>query len=88
MSRWVWLPALLLAFMAPALAQQQQPKCQEELEQVQRMIAETRLPQAKETQIRSILEQAARACRENDEVVAMAGIDQVKAILKEQQKAG
>jgi hypothetical protein len=34
-----------------------------------------------------LLEQAARACREHNEVVAMAGIDQVRAILEAERKS-
>jgi hypothetical protein len=55
---------------------------------VQKEIAATPMPPTKETQIKALLEQATRACRENDEVVAQAGIDQVKAILDEQKKQG
>jgi hypothetical protein len=77
------LLALLLA--CPALAQE---KCSDRLAAVQKEIAATPMPPTKETQIKALLEQATRACRENDEVVAQAGIDQVKAILDEQKKQG
>ena len=77
------LLALLLA--CPALAQE---KCADRLAAVQKEIAATPMPSTKETQIKALLEQATRACRENDEVVAQAGIDQVKAILDEQKKQG
>jgi hypothetical protein len=53
---------------------------------VQKAIAETPMPATKEAQIKALLEQAQRACRENDEVVAQAGIDQVQAIIDEQKK--
>jgi hypothetical protein len=75
------LLALSLAF--PALAQE---NCQTRLESVQKAIAETPMPATKEAQIKALLEQAQRACRENDEVVAQAGIDQVQAIIDEQKK--
>jgi hypothetical protein len=34
------------------------------------------------------MEQVERACRENNEIVAMAGIDQVRAILDQERKSG
>jgi hypothetical protein len=75
------LLALLLA--SPALAQ---PPCQTRIEEVQKSVAETPMPATKGAQVKALLEQVQRACRENNEVVAQAGIDQVKAILDEQKK--
>jgi hypothetical protein len=75
------LLALSLAF--PALAQE---SCDNRLAAVQKALAETPMPATKEAQIKALLEQAQRACRENDEVVAQAGIDQVQAIIEEQRK--
>jgi hypothetical protein len=75
----------LLAFSALA---QGQPACQSEIEGVQKSLAETPMPPAKEAQVKALLEQVVRACRENNEVVAGAGIDQVKAIIQEQKKGG
>jgi hypothetical protein len=75
------LLALLLA--SPSLAQ---PPCQTQIEEVQKSVAETPMPAAKGAQVKALLEQVQRACRENNEVVAQAGIDQVKAILDEQKK--
>jgi len=80
------LAACFLALLAaPALADP--PRCQAEIDQVQRMKAETPMPPAKEAQVQALLEQVVRACKENNEVVAQAGLDQVKAILDEQKKA-
>ena len=75
------LVALLLA--SPALAQE---SCETRLAEVRQQIAETPMPTAKEMQIKALLEQITRACRDKDEVVAQAGLDQVKAILDEQKK--
>jgi hypothetical protein len=77
--------AALLAAAYPALAQ---PRCQGEIETVQKNVAEARMPPAKESQVRALLEQVQRACRENNEVVTQAGLDQVRAILDEQRKSG
>jgi hypothetical protein len=52
------------------------------------MIAETPMPPNKEMQVKALLDQVVRACRENNEVVAQAGLDQVKAMIQEQKKAG
>jgi hypothetical protein len=76
--------ALLAGFGGAALAQQE--KCPGELENVQREVAQTPISRPKETQIKALLEQAARACRDHNEVVAMAGIDQVRAILQAERK--
>jgi hypothetical protein len=75
----------LLAFSVLA---QGQPACQAEIGEVQKSLAETPMPAAKETQVKALLEQVVRACKENNEVVAAAGLDQVKAIIKEQKKGG
>jgi hypothetical protein len=75
------LLALLLA--CPALAQE---NCETRLAAVQKEIAATPMPPTKEAQVKALIEQVTRACREKDEVVAQAGIDQVKAILDEQKK--
>ena len=85
MTRALWAAALLAAATAPALAE---PRCQSELEAVQKNIAETPMPPAKESQVRALIEQVQRACKENNEVVAQAGLDQVRAILDEQRKNG
>ncbi len=61
-----------------------EPQCRNEIGNVQRQVAEAQVPATKEAQIRALLEQVDRACKENDEVVASAGLDQVRAILKEQ----
>jgi hypothetical protein len=76
--------ALLAGFGGAALAQE---KCPGELENVQREVAQASISRPKETQIKALLEQAARACREHNEVVAMAGIDQVRAILEAERKS-
>jgi hypothetical protein len=77
------LPGLLVAAAAAAA---EPPRCESEMAEVQRMVNETPMPPAKETQIRALMEQVARACKENNEVVATAGLDQVKAIIAEQRK--
>ena len=77
--------ALLAGFSGAAYAQQE--KCPGELENVQREVAQASISRPKETQIKALLEQAARACREHNEVVAMAGIDQVRAILEAERKS-
>jgi hypothetical protein len=79
------LPCLLLA-AAAAAQQSQPPRCEQEIVEVQRMISETPMPPTKEAQIKALMEQVTRACKENNDVVAMAGIDQVKAIIEEQRK--
>jgi CRISPR/Cas system-associated endoribonuclease Cas2 len=79
------LAALLLASL-PALAEEQ-PRCKNELVAVQKSVAETPLSPNKTTQVNALLEQVRRACQENNDVVAMAGIDQVRAILDEVRKS-
>jgi hypothetical protein len=84
------LAALLLApasAFAPAWADES-PRCRTELPAVQKTVAETPLTPAKASQVRALLEQVQRACRENDDVVALAGIDQVRAILDQERKSG
>jgi hypothetical protein len=78
------LPGLLIAAAVAAAAEP--PRCESEMAEVQRMVDETPMPPAKETQIKALMEQVARACKENNEVVATAGLDQVKAIIAEQRK--
>ena len=81
--------ALLAGSGGAALAQEQpQEKCPGELENVQREVAQASISRPKETQIKALLEQVARACREHNEVVALAGIDQVRAILQAERKSG
>jgi len=76
--------AAVAGWAPPASAAE--PHCRSEIGDVQRQVAEAQVPAAKEAQIRALLEQVDRACKENDEVVASAGLDQVRAILKEQRK--
>ena len=76
--------AAIAGWAPPASAAE--PRCRSEIGDVQRQVAEAQIPAAKEAQIRALLEQVDRACKENDEVVASAGLDQVRAILKEQRK--
>jgi len=78
--------ALLTLFGGAAAGQQE--KCPGELENVQREVAQASISRPKETQIKALLEQVARACREHNEVVALAGIDQVRAILQAERKSG
>lgn len=80
-----WIAVALLAMLGgTAFAQQQQ--CQGELPNVQREVAQAPLSTAKEAQVKALLEQVVRACKENNDVVAMAGIDQVRAILSAEHK--
>ncbi|MBX6366843.1 MAG: hypothetical protein IRZ04_02625 [Rhodospirillales bacterium] len=71
------------AFAASALAQ---PSCDVRLAEIRKAVAETQMPTSKEAQIKALLEQIERACRDNDEVVAQAGIDQIQAILEDQKR--
>ena len=66
------IAAALGMLATPVLAQ---PQCQGGLDEVNRMMAETPMPPSKETQVRALLDQVVRACRENNEVVAQAGLD-------------
>jgi hypothetical protein len=81
--RWIAVTVVLLLDRT-AFAQQQH--CHGELPNVQREVTQTPLSTAKGAQIQALIEQVVRACKENDDVVAMAGIDQVRAILSEERK--
>jgi hypothetical protein len=83
----VRLSLLLLLFLC-AEAAVAEARCQDDLEAVEKQVSATAMPPAKETQIRALLDQVAKACKENNEVVAQVGLDQVRDILKEQQKPG
>jgi hypothetical protein len=83
--RTIIIAAALGIFAMPALAAQQ---CEGGLDEVNQMIAETPMPPNKEMQVKALLDQVVRACKENNEVVAQAGLDQVKAMIQEQKKAG
>jgi hypothetical protein len=74
--------------LAGAAAAQQPPKCEGEIPSVQREVSEAPLSSAKETQVKALLDQVVRACKEKNDVVALAGIDQVRAILIAEQKSG
>jgi ribosomal protein S12 methylthiotransferase accessory factor YcaO len=78
------LALLPLLLAAPALAQE---SCDERLEKVRDSLAQTELTTQKDAQIRALLEQIERACAENDEVVAQAGIDQIQAILEQEKRS-
>jgi hypothetical protein len=83
LPRWIaMMPALLLT--APGFAEQ--PHCRTELPNVQREVTQTPLSTEKGAQIQALMEQVVQACKGNDDVVAMAGIDQVRAILSEERK--
>jgi len=82
------IAAALALFLAAALPARAQPsQCQAGIDGAQKMMAETPMPPAKETQVKALLEQVVRACKENNDVVAQAGLDQVKAIIQDQKKA-
>jgi hypothetical protein len=83
--RTIAIALTLSVFALPALAAP--PACQSGVDEVHKLMAETPMPPAKETQVKALLEQVVRACKENNEVVAQAGIDQVKAIIQDQKKA-
>jgi hypothetical protein len=88
-SRALVAALLVASAFAPACAfAEEPPRCKAELPAVQKSIAETPLTPAKASQVRALLEQVQRACRENDDVVALAGIDQVRAILDQERKSG
>jgi hypothetical protein len=77
--------ASILLSSGPGLAEERQ--CQGELPNIQREVTETRLSTEKGAQVNALLEQVVRACKEDHDVVAMAGIDQVRAILSEVRKS-
>ena len=77
--------AWILLFSTAGFAEE--PQCQGELPNVQREVTETRLSSEKGAQVSALMEQVVRACKENHDVVAMAGIDQVRAILSEVRKS-
>jgi hypothetical protein len=77
--------ASILLFSIPGIAQDRQ--CQGELPNVQREVNDARLSTEKGAQVSALMEQVVRACKENHDVVAMAGIDQVRAILSEARKS-
>ena len=76
---------LALALAAGGALAQERP-CDGGLAEVKKAAAETPMQPGKDTQIKALIEQIEKACRENNGVVAQAGIDQVKAILDEQRK--
>ena len=78
--------ALVLALAAgPVLAQETQP-CEGGLDAVRKEMEATPLAPGKDAQLKALLEQVVKACRENNAVVAQAGLDQVKAIIEEQKR--
>jgi hypothetical protein len=84
-------PAVTLALVlaGPALAADAppQPQCRQALQDTKRDAEQAAISPQKQAQIASLLEQAGRACQQNDDVVAMAGIDQVRAIVDAEQKS-
>jgi len=64
-----------------------QPDCESRYASVRHEVAGAGLSSDKEVQVKALLEQVARACKEKKEVVAMAGLDQVQAILADQRNA-
>lgn len=73
--------ASILLSSPPGMAQERH--CQGELRNVQREVTAPPLSTEKGAQIDALMQQVVRACKENDDVVAMAGLDQVRAILSE-----
>jgi hypothetical protein len=78
--------AIMVAGVASARAEE--PHCRAELPSVQREASEAPLTREKQTQVKALLEQAERACKANNDVVAMAGIDQARAVISAERRAG
>lgn len=72
---------------APAADATPQPQCRQALVDVKRDTADAAISPNKQIQIQSLLDQVDRACQQNDDVVAMAGIDQIRAIVSDEQKS-
>ncbi len=64
-----------------ASARAEEPRCTGELPAVQREAKDAPLSTEKQTQVKALLDQVVRACQEKNDVVAMAGIDQVRAVI-------
>ena len=77
--------ALILTLAAGPVLAQDRP-CDGPLSEVKKEMAQTPMAPGKDTQVKALLEQVEKACRENNTIVAQAGIDQVKAILEEQRR--
>ena len=77
--------ALILALAAGPVLAQDRP-CDGGLAEVKKAMAETPMQPGKDTQVKALIEQVEKACKENNKIVAQAGIDQVKAILEEQRR--
>jgi hypothetical protein len=71
----------LTACACAAAVRAEEPRCTGELPAVQREVGDAPLSTEKETQVKALLDQVVRACREKNDVVAMAGIDQVRAVI-------
>ena len=82
------LAIALFLFANATAARAEEPRCQGELPAVQREASEAPLSTEKQTQVKALLEQVKRACQEKNDVVAMAGIDQVRAIISAERKSG
>jgi hypothetical protein len=63
------------------------PQCRQALQDTKRDAQQAGISPQKQAQIASLLDQVDRACQQNDDVVAMAGIDQVRAIVDDEQKS-
>ena len=77
--------ALILILAAGPLLAEDRP-CDGPLNQVKKEMAETPMAPGKDTQVKALIEQVEKACKENNTIVAQAGIEQVKAILEEQRR--
>jgi hypothetical protein len=73
---------LISGALVPFAALAADPPCRQGLAEVHVQLREKPVPQTTDTQIKALLEQATRACNDNNDVVASAAIDQIKAILK------
>ena len=84
-----WAASLVVALTVPITsASAEEPRCQGELPAVQREASAAPLSSEKQTQVKALLEQVERACKAKNDVVAMAGIDQVRAIITAERKSG
>jgi hypothetical protein len=77
------LAILFLATLLPGMARAEDPPCRRDLAEVEDQMHKQQMSAAKETQVKALLEQATRACSDNNEVVASVTIDQIKAVLKD-----
>jgi hypothetical protein len=81
------LALVLGAGAATAADAPAEPQCRQALPDAKQTAEQAGISPQKKAQIASLLEQVDRACQQNDDVVAMAGIDQVREIVAAEQKS-